>query len=136
MRGTDLNGRPWGYEPERSTVSFADCVALARILTPISSQIPQVWTFGGPEVWGNYSVGKLTAYPMEQLKLTTMTEPDRIKKPNRKRHERECSICSHPQREEIERDFIEWGSPIRAGLRAHRRQHLSSRSRFWVVRQT
>ena len=53
------------------------------------------------------------SYRMEQMKLTTMAESDRIKKPNRKRHERECSICSHPRHEEIERDFIEWGSPIR-----------------------
>lgn len=27
------------------------------------------------------------------------------------RHEVECKICAHPQREEIERDFINWKSP-------------------------
>ena len=27
------------------------------------------------------------------------------------RHAAECKICSHPQREEIERDFIGWRSP-------------------------
>src|SRR5205807_5317462 len=27
------------------------------------------------------------------------------------RHAAECKICSHPQREEIERDFINWRSP-------------------------
>ena len=26
-------------------------------------------------------------------------------------HENNCSVCSHPQREEIERDFVNWGSP-------------------------
>jgi len=27
------------------------------------------------------------------------------------RHAAECKICSHPQREEIERDFVNWRSP-------------------------
>jgi hypothetical protein len=27
------------------------------------------------------------------------------------RHAAECRICSHPQREEIERDFVNWRSP-------------------------
>jgi hypothetical protein len=29
------------------------------------------------------------------------------------RHESNCTICSHPQREEIEREFVEWASPLR-----------------------
>jgi hypothetical protein len=28
------------------------------------------------------------------------------------RHKRNCSICSHAQREEIEADFISWCSPV------------------------
>jgi hypothetical protein len=31
--------------------------------------------------------------------------------PNRGRHQRNCSVCSHAQREEIESDFIAWRSP-------------------------
>lgn len=35
-----------------------------------------------------------------------------IEKPvNAGRHEYACKICNHPQREEIERDFINWRSP-------------------------
>jgi hypothetical protein len=30
---------------------------------------------------------------------------------SRGRHEYNCSVCSHPQREEIERDFVNWVSP-------------------------
>ena len=33
--------------------------------------------------------------------------------PNLARHERECRICAHPSREEIERDFISWKSPAK-----------------------
>ena len=32
---------------------------------------------------------------------------------NQGRHEYQCTICSHPQREEIEQDFINWVSPSR-----------------------
>ena len=28
------------------------------------------------------------------------------------RHERECGICNHAQREDIEQDFINWKSPV------------------------
>lgn len=31
---------------------------------------------------------------------------------NLARHECACTICKHPQREEIERDFIAWRSPL------------------------
>lgn len=31
--------------------------------------------------------------------------------PNRGRHESGCRICAHPQRHEIEREFISWKSP-------------------------
>lgn len=30
---------------------------------------------------------------------------------NSGRHAAECKICSHPQRDEIERDFVNWRSP-------------------------
>lgn len=30
---------------------------------------------------------------------------------NRGRHEKYCTMCKHPKREEIERDFINWRSP-------------------------
>jgi hypothetical protein len=33
------------------------------------------------------------------------------KPPNRGRHEAECRICRHRQREEIERAFVNWSSP-------------------------
>jgi hypothetical protein len=33
--------------------------------------------------------------------------------PNLASHERECLICAHPSREEIERDFIAWKSPTK-----------------------
>jgi hypothetical protein len=28
------------------------------------------------------------------------------------RHEQNCKICKHPERENIERDFIAWRSPV------------------------
>jgi len=28
------------------------------------------------------------------------------------RHERDCRVCNHPKREEIEQDFVAWKSPI------------------------
>jgi hypothetical protein len=30
---------------------------------------------------------------------------------NQGRHESQCTVCKHPQREEIEREFIGWRSP-------------------------
>jgi hypothetical protein len=33
------------------------------------------------------------------------------KKPNLGRHKRNCTVCSHAQRAEIEADFISWRSP-------------------------
>jgi hypothetical protein len=44
---------------------------------------------------------------MRQGTLTT----SRDKPVNLGRHQSGCKICSHPQREEIERDFITWKSP-------------------------
>ena len=29
------------------------------------------------------------------------------------RHESQCTICGHPQRVEIDRDFVNWGSSVR-----------------------
>ena len=39
-------------------------------------------------------------------------EPQPEKHVNLGRHEYMCKICSHPQRQEIERDFINWKSPV------------------------
>ena len=33
--------------------------------------------------------------------------------PNRARHERECRICAHPRRREIEQEFLAWSSPAK-----------------------
>jgi hypothetical protein len=33
------------------------------------------------------------------------------------RHETNCKICAHPQREEIEREFVNWGSPSKIAKR-------------------
>jgi hypothetical protein len=33
--------------------------------------------------------------------------------PDFERHSRRCSICSHPDRDAIEGDFVRWGSPIK-----------------------
>lgn len=32
---------------------------------------------------------------------------------NQGRHEAQCAVCSHPQREELERDWLDWGSTSR-----------------------
>jgi len=42
-------------------------------------------------------------------------ERDSVKNPKHisvGRHRKSCSVCAHAQREEIERDFISWRSPI------------------------
>src|SRR5688572_33419759 len=39
---------------------------------------------------------------------TKAVEPQNV---NRGRHSKRCAICSHEQRNEIERDFIAWNSP-------------------------
>jgi len=39
-----------------------------------------------------------------------------VSRPNSKRHSSHCGICSHPQREEIERDFVHWVSPQQIAL--------------------
>jgi hypothetical protein len=45
--------------------------------------------------------------------MTNRPPAQREKPPaiSRGRHEYNCSVCSHPQREEIERDFVNWVSP-------------------------
>ena len=44
------------------------------------------------------------------------------KRPSMRRHARDCGVCSHPQREEIERAFVSWESPsqIAKTYRVHR----------------
>jgi len=37
------------------------------------------------------------------------------KRVNRGRHQYGCKVCSHPKREEIEHEFINWGSPTVIG---------------------
>ena len=44
------------------------------------------------------------------------------------RHAAECKICAHPQREEIERDFVNWRSP------ASITKHYGLRNRSSVYR--
>jgi len=43
------------------------------------------------------------------MKSSKKTEP--AKPVNRGRHERNCTVCAHPQRAEIEQRFIAWESP-------------------------
>ncbi len=43
--------------------------------------------------------------------MTERTSCDRQGPVSRGRHEKFCTICKHPKREEIERDFINWHSP-------------------------
>jgi hypothetical protein len=38
---------------------------------------------------------------------------------NQKRHSRECRICKHPHREEIERQLIDWEQPARVARKFH-----------------
>ena len=42
-----------------------------------------------------------------------MTKHKETRTPNPARHEAKCSICAHPQREEIDRDFVNWTSAKR-----------------------
>ena len=47
--------------------------------------------------------------PREQKTVTTVVAPEKPVNPGR--HEAQCSICKHPNREEIEREFVGWKSP-------------------------
>src|SRR5205807_5217812 len=38
---------------------------------------------------------------------------------NAGRHAAECKICAHPQRDEIERDFVSWRSPASIAKQYH-----------------
>jgi hypothetical protein len=40
----------------------------------------------------------------------------KTKRVNLGRHETNCSICAHADREEIERDFLEWKSPVQIAV--------------------
>jgi hypothetical protein len=44
--------------------------------------------------------------------MATMKERLTGKDINLGRHAAECKICAHPLREEIEREFINWRSPV------------------------
>jgi hypothetical protein len=50
---------------------------------------------------------------MDDKKQLTDEEGGRL---NLGRHESQCSICSHPQRLEIERAFVGWGHPTEIAL--------------------
>ena len=39
--------------------------------------------------------------------------PEAVEPVNQGRHEAQCAVCSHPQREELERDWLDWGSTSR-----------------------
>ncbi len=41
------------------------------------------------------------------------TRPGLTEPVNQGRHEARCAVCSHPQREELERDWLDWGSTSR-----------------------
>ena|SRR5689334_20268615 len=43
--------------------------------------------------------------------MTSSGKDDKIPVASRGRHEYNCSVCSHLQREDIERDFVNWVSP-------------------------
>lgn len=52
--------------------------------------------------------------PRERRRDNMNAEPKGVREVNPVspgRHAAECKICSHPQREEIERDFVNWRSP-------------------------
>ena len=43
--------------------------------------------------------------------MTRGGKEDKVPATRRGRHEYNCSVCSHPQREDIEQDFVNWVSP-------------------------
>jgi hypothetical protein len=45
--------------------------------------------------------------------LTKRTSSDRQGAVSRGRHEKFCTICKNPKRQEIERDFVNWCSPTK-----------------------
>jgi hypothetical protein len=55
--------------------------------------------------------------------MTERTSCDRQDTVSRGRHEKFCTICKHPKREEIEHDFINWHSPAEMA----RKYRLSNR---------
>jgi len=50
--------------------------------------------------------------PDKDLQPKGTPKPATSKPVNRGRHESQCSVCSHPDRQDIERDFVQWKSPI------------------------
>jgi len=52
--------------------------------------------------------------------------------PPKSRHERDCSVCAHPDRREIEREFCEW-KPLAV---ISRERHLSRPALYRHVRAT
>jgi hypothetical protein len=45
-----------------------------------------------------------------------MKNTKRAKTVNIGRHKANCAICAHPDREEIEREFVEWASPAKIAI--------------------
>src|SRR5579862_7311325 len=50
------------------------------------------------------------------MKRTSNSAQGRSKPVNLGRHEQNCTICVHRDREEIERDFLGWKSPIQIAI--------------------
>jgi hypothetical protein len=49
--------------------------------------------------------------PERAIQTTRRTSYDRQRTVNRGRHEKFCTMCKHPKREEMECDFVNWRSP-------------------------
>ena len=54
-----------------------------------------------------------TAKAKSRKKSSTQPAPESGKQVSQGRHEARCLICSHPQREEIEQEFVAWVSPAK-----------------------
>jgi hypothetical protein len=50
--------------------------------------------------------------PDRDLRPRVMAKAPTGRPANRGRHESQCSVCAHPDRQDIERDFVQWKSPI------------------------
>ena|GEM_PF-5350982 len=49
---------------------------------------------------------------------------------SRTRHQAKCSICTHPQRQEIEREFVNWASPYQMAARLSSDPKVNLRARM------
>jgi hypothetical protein len=58
---------------------------------------------------GESTAENAASHPPAPLALISPSEPSHV--PDFSRHSRRCSICSHPDRDAIEGEFIRWRSP-------------------------